>query len=194
MNECKESIKAFVSNLVYYPEDHTNFFLEEKCESGKGKSYFSCAGQCIVIKAGRSGPLIWSLRNAKIGEGSIITKDQDGYHLHLLEMKSKLTQSEWAKALLQFEGMHLTTLAVARLLGVIEVQSVTCYIAYKQDALSAIGSADLILMKTFVGMANPVGGGDAWSSNTISLPITGNAALRKAQRDNNADAHFGNIG
>lgn len=194
MDECTPFLKLFSPEHVYAPEHHQNFYIEEKSAGGEGKAYFSTNDKCVVIKAGSSGPLLWSLRNGKISEGSIITRDATGYHLHLLEMKSKLTQVEWARALKQFEGMHLTSLAVARLLGVLELASVTCYIAYKRDALAGNKSADLILMKTFVGMPNPIGGGDEWESERVELPFTGSASIRKAQRDTNADAHFGPIG
>lgn len=193
MDKCIESLKFFSKDYVYTPDDHNNFYLEEKAPEGIGKVYFSSSSQCIVIKANSSGPLVWSFKNGKISEGAILTKDDSGYHLHYLEMKSKLTYGEWAKAQLQFEGMHLTALAVIRLLGVTEIASATCYIAYKQDAMTASKSADLVLMKTFVGMANPLGGVDSWAAETCELPITGLARIRKAQRDVSNDANFGVI-
>lgn len=193
MDNCVEYLRLFSADHVYLPEDHTSFFLEEKSPSGAGKVYFSSSTPCIVLKAKPAGPLLWSLKNGKISEGAILTMDDEGYHLHHLEMKSRLTQGEWAKAMLQFEGMHLTALAAVRLLGVVDIASVTCYIAYKQDAMAANASADMILMKTFVGMPNPVGGADSWVSNSCELPITGMANIRKAERDANSDADFGLI-
>lgn len=169
------------------------FHLEELSTSGAGQAYFSAPGGCIVLKAGRAGPLLWSLKNRKIAEGAILTEDTSGYHLHLLEMKSKLTQGEWAKAILQFEGMHLAALAAIRLLGVSEVTSVTCYIAYKDDAMSASESADLILMKTFVGKPNPIGGVDSWTTESLELPLNGAAKIVKGQRDVNNNVDFGQI-
>jgi hypothetical protein len=133
------------------------------------------------------------LKNRKIAEGAILTEDQDGYHLHLLEMKSKLTQGEWAKAILQFEGMHLASIATIRLLGVVDIASVTCYIAYKVDATSPTASADMILMKTFVGQPNPIGGVDSWTTGTLELPLGGTARIVKGQRDANNNIDFGKI-
>jgi hypothetical protein len=194
MDECAPFLAHFASEHVHFAEDHSNFFLEEKSPEGAGKTYFATNDPCIVINARPPGPLLWSLKNRKISEGSILTRDENGYHLHILEMKSKLTQTEWAKAVLQFEGMLLTTLAVVRLLGVHEVASVTCYIAYKQAAMGSGQSADMIFLKTFVGMPNPVSGASAWTSEKLELPITGTASIRKAQRDEANNAHFGNIG
>jgi len=193
MDECLPLLKLFNVEHVYSPEDCTRFFLEEKRAGGEGKTFFASARPCIVIKAGSTGPLLWSLKNGKISEGAILTQDESGYHLHILEMKSKLTQGEWAKVMLQFEGMHLTSMAVTRLLGVTEIKTVTCYITFKQNAMDASKSADMILMKTFVGMPNIIGSGDAWESETIELPLTGIAGIKKASRDSDNNADFGFI-
>jgi hypothetical protein len=193
MDECIPFLKHFLPTYVSLADDHDRFYIEEKTVGGEGKTFFSSASPCVVIRAKPAGPLLWSLKNGKIGEGAVLTKDDDGYHLHILEMKSKLTQSEWAHALLQFQGMLLTSLATVRLLGVTEVTSVVCYIAYKQEAMSASKSADLVLLKTFVGIPNPVGGEDEWSSEVAELPIVGPARIRKAQRDANNNADFGVI-
>lgn len=194
MDDCLPALKHFFPEHVYTPDDHTNFFLEEKSASGAGRSYFATNTTCIVIKASPSGPLLWSLKNRKISEGSVLTQDENGYHLHLLEMKSRLDPGEWTKALLQFEGMLLTSLAVVRILGVTEIASVTCYIAYKNNVMDTAASADLIFLKTFVGKPNPIGKGDAWRSEEVDLPIVGLAQLKKAQRDQANNAHFGIIG
>lgn len=194
MDECTPFLVHFTPEHVHLAEDHSNFYLEEKSPDGAGKTYFTTDAPCIVINARPPGPLLWSLKNRKISEGSILTKDEHGYHLHILEMKSKLTQSEWTKVILQFEGMLLTSLAVVRILGVKEVASVTCYISYKQSMMSSSKAADLIFLKTFVGMPNPVSGDSAWTSEKLDLPITGVASIRKAQRDEANDAYFGNIG
>lgn len=194
MDECAPFLQHFAPEHVHFAPDHSNFYLEETSPEGAGKTFFSANGPCILIHARPPGPLLWSLRNRKISEGSILTKDEHGYHLHILEMKSKLTQAEWAKVILQFEGMLLTTLAVVRILGVNHFASVTCYIAYKQAAMSSSQTADMIFLKTFVGKPNPVSGDSAWTSEKLELPITGTASIRKAQRDEANDAHFGLIG
>lgn len=194
MDECLPLLDHFAREHVHIVEDHGSFYIEEKAAGGEGKTYFSTNAPCLLIKAKPPGPLLWSLKNRKISEGSIVTKDERGYHLHILEMKSKLTQGEWAKVLLQFEGMLLTTLAVVRILGILEFSTVTCYIAYKEDAMGTRGSADLILLKTFVGMPNPISGSEEWTKEQVELPMTGAAQIRKAVRDGANDADFGLIG
>lgn len=193
LEPCMERLIHFSDSHVYAPIDSSRFYLEEKSPLGSGKAYFQSNSACIVLKAGTSGPLLWSLKNKKIAEGAILTSDDEGYHLHLVEMKSKLTQGEWAKVISQFEGMYLTSLATVRILDVLILASVTCYIAYKQDAMAANQSADMIFMKTFVGQPNPVGGVDSWTTNTVALPFREHARLVKAARDINNDADFGII-
>lgn len=193
IESCIGQLVHFSDQHVYEPEDHSRFFIEEKSAGGEGKSYFSANSRCLIFKAGKQGPLIWALENKKISEGAILSHNEDGYHLHLLEMKSKLTVGEWAKVVEQLKGMHLSALAVLRLLGVVELASVTCYVAFKQDAMSPQASADMILMKTFVGMENPLSGNADWESEALELPFTGTSAIVKAQRNVSNDADFGLI-
>jgi hypothetical protein len=167
--------------------------IVEKNAGGAGEAIFVSHETAIVIKAKDSAPVIWSLKQLKCAEAAIITKDDAGFHLHVLEMKSKLTQTVWAKALQQLEGMYLSALAVARLVQVTDFVSITCYIAYTEDAMGAQDSADMIMIKTFVGQNNPVGGSEEWISEEMSLPFSTIAAIKKGQRDQNNNVHFGHI-
>lgn len=190
--DCLAELKYFSDHYAYVPSQ-PDFFIEEKSRGGEGKAYFRHDKDCIVLKSGKSGPLLWSLKNGRIGEGAILTHEEDGFHLHLLEMKSRLTQGEWSKAVTQFEGMFLTSVAAIRLLGAIDLQSVTCYVAFRRDDVSNALSADMILMKTFVGMSNPFSGLENWENETVSLPFATTASLKKGLRDEAGDVNFGEI-
>ena len=165
----------------------------EKQVGGAGVARFRSESGAIVIKAKDKAPVVWALEVKKCAEAAIISFRDGECHLHLLEMKSKLTQGQLSHALIQLEGMFLSALAVARLIGIMTFASTTCYIAYKEDALNPSESADMIFMKSFVGMNNPLGGYEDWEAETLDLPLSTKAVLKKGQRDAEANIHFGEI-
>lgn len=191
---CKTALAHFVPQYVHFVENHASFNIEEKKAGGAGKAYFSSAVPCLMVKAKDQAPLVWAFKNRKCAEGAFLTFDNDGTcRLHILEMKSKLTQGEWAKVMLQLSGMYLSALATCRILGIFEFKSVTCYVAFKEDAMSADKSADMIFMKTFVGAENPIGGADEWQAEKMELPFAAIAEIRKGQRDASHDIDFGAV-
>jgi hypothetical protein len=145
--------------------------------------------------ASSSAPLIWSLLQRKCADGAVVTFDQQGAHLHIVELKGKLTAKTWARVLEQYEGMFLTSVAVARLLEIRDFASVTCYIAGSEDSISGTSTATAApaLIKTPVGKAQSFGGLEAWTSSSILLPMDTRSALKKAWRDKSGDVHFGKI-
>jgi hypothetical protein len=187
---CRKGLAHFAQEYVYLIEGQNSFFIEEMRPLGAGKAFFSASSPFLVIKAKDNTPPVWAFKNRKCADGAFLTFDSDGCHLHILEMKSRLTQGEWAKAMLQLSGMYLTALASCRLLGVFEFKSVTCYIAFKEDAMSSNESADMIFMKTLVGQENPLGGVNEWTSNKIELPFRTMALIQKGQRDGAHNVHF----
>jgi hypothetical protein len=193
MTNHKESIEHLSSDYVWRESAGASIKFAEKQRGGVGEAEFVAANDAIVIKAKDQAPVIWALRVKNCAEGAIITQQGTSYHLHVLEMKSKLTQGEWAKAMLQLEGMFLSAVAVARLAGITDFASATCYIAYVEDAMGPAGSADLIFMKTFVGMDNPIGGVEEWINEVMPLPFGVRAGIRKGQRDADRNVNFGTI-
>lgn len=193
-------LDVYEANLCNLSKDYVwpinageNVEIVEKKAGGAGIARFLSEHGAIVIKAKDQAPVVWALEVKKCAEAAIISFRDNECHLHLLEMKSKLTQGQLSTALIQLEGMFLSALAVARLLGIVSFATTTCYIAYKEDALNQHQSADMIFMKPFVGMNNPVGGYEDWEAETVDLPLATKAVLRKGQRDGNADIHFGPI-
>lgn len=190
---CTEYLEHFSPDYVFIPEDHHKFYLEEKDSQGAGKCYFSSASPCIVLKADSKGALVWSLKNRKRAEGAILTHNHSGYHLHILEMKGTVTLGCWSGVLKQFEGMLLAALASVRLLGVQDITSVTCYLAFKRDAIAVDQNANPVLMKSFVGMPNPVSGLQDWLAGALDLPYVGRSSIVKKMRDADNNADFGVI-
>lgn len=190
---CRQRLRHFLPEYLWFTEANKQFFFEEKKRGGEGKAFFVSAAPCLIVKANDKAPMVWAFSNRKCAEGAFIKFDHDGCHLHILEMKSKLTQGEWAKVLNQLEGMYLTALAACRVLNIAEFQSVTCYIAFTEDAMAPDQSADMILMKTFVGEENPVGGDDEWSKNQVPLPFDVTAGLKKGLRNAQSNVDFGAV-
>ncbi|WP_408913632.1 hypothetical protein [Brucella pseudogrignonensis] len=194
IEECKAALSHFVPEYVYFIDKPKSFSIEEKKAGGAGKAFFSSATPCLMIKAKDQAPLVWAFKNKKCAEGAFLTFEDDGMcNLHILEMKSKLTQGEWAKVMLQLSGMYLSALATCRLLGIISFKSVTCYVAFKEDAMSPAKSADMIFLKSFVGAENPIGGADEWQTGKMELPFSTPAAIRKGQRNASNDIDFGTV-
>lgn len=191
IDACKTGLKHFLPEYLYIVDPNVQFSLEEKKQAGAGKAYFSAATPTLVLKARDQAPMVWAFSNKQCAEGAFVTFDDSGCRLHIIEMKSKLTQTEWAKVMRQLSGMYLTALAACRVLGIIDFQDIICYVAYKEDAMAADKSADPIFIKTFVGRRNPMSGSAEWTAESMDLPLGVRAQIRKGQRDQNHDVDFG---
>jgi len=193
LEACKANAAHLSSDYVWLQDAGSDFFIEEKSPAGRGRALFSTKSPVFVIKAKDQAPVVWALKNRRCAEAAMISIDGEDCHLHLLEMKSKLTQGEWAKALQQFEGMLLSALAVARILGIENINETTCHIGFKEELVSNSKSADPIFIKGFVGKENPVGGAVDWAVGNIELPFSMMANINKCLRDDNNDADCGRI-
>lgn len=189
LSDCRTFLCLF--NTSYVWEEKQKIEIIETKESGKGKAVFKLKAPAIVLKAHDQPPLIWSLKVKNCADGAFVTFDEDGAHLHIVELKSKLTQSTWSKAAVQFEGMFLTSLATARLLKISNFKSVTCYIAFTQDKMAAVTTANPTLLKTLVGRPEGLGAGVAWDRGEMKLPFEVEAKIVKSQRDLHGDSDFG---
>jgi hypothetical protein len=191
LSGCRECLGHF--NKAYVWEAHARVEVIEKSPKGKGTASFSLGSPAIVLKAHNQPPLIWALSKKKCADGSFVTFKDDKAHLHLVELKSKLTQSAFAKATEQLEGMFLSALAASRLLQIQTFETVDCYVAYSIDAMQPDTTADPALLKTLVGTKTILGDGLAWKNGEVRLPFGVVAKLHKAKRDSSGNADFGNV-
>ncbi len=189
---CRKCLPHFNSHWVR--EELGTFSITETNPLGAGSATFQ-AENAIVIKADMSAPLLWSLAQRKCADGAFITFDEAGMHLHIVELKGKITPKTWAHVLMQFEGMYLTSLAVSRLLQISDLQSVTCYVAATEDAVSnpVEESASPTLLKGPVGKPKTFGGLEQWLQSSISLPFAAQAVLVKGWKDNTGSVDFGAV-
>lgn len=188
----KRIMEHFVPQYIYFAENGPIVF-EEKSDGGEGMATFHSNSPCIMIKASNQAPLLWAFSNKKCAEGALLTINNGEFHLHIIELKSKLSRAEWSKAMSQLSGMYLAALATCRVLGINNLNSVVCYIGYKKNAMTVDRSADPVLLKTFVGKSNPVGRNDEWENEKMLLPFNVEAIIRKGQRDSNQNVDFGSV-
>ena len=171
----------YLFNSDYVNETSGIFSVIERDPKGKGAAKFNSGNPCILIRSQKQSPQIWALKQRKCADGAFLTFDDQGSHLHLVELKSKLSLGDWAHALHQFEGMYLTAIAIMRLLEIQAAATVTCYLAAKEDAVTEAEAvtASPTLMKAPVGAVRTFGGLKVWLKDTVSLPFSTSANLVK---------------
>jgi len=192
IEECRNNLSLLNHDWVY--EAQNEIVIKETAEGGEGTAKFLTNSPSIVIKADDHAPLIWSLKQAKCADGAIVTfGNEGGPKYHLVELKSKLTVKAWVKALSQFEGMFLTTIATCSLLMKEAAVEVVCYIVFSEDALSNVQSTAPILAKTLVGSTSSIGHLEAWAKEVVDLPYAMQAKLMKSAKNADGVADFGTI-
>lgn len=166
---------------------HDIVFLEKKL-GGRGKTQFNSTSQSLIIKAHDKAPLVWALKNRKCAEGAFLTFNQESasFTLHILEMKSKLTTSEFLHVLDQFSGMYLSAISMMAVMQIPQPSQVKLYIAYKSLAWT---ESQPYQLKTMVGGQTPKGATE-WLTEKIKLPhgIIGQLVKGKRVED---DLDFG---
>lgn len=191
LSGCCEYLGHFNKDYVWVANARVE--VEEKSPQGKGTASFSLGSPAIVLKSHNQPPLIWALSKKKCADGSFVTFKDNKAHLHIVELKSKLTQAAFAKATEQLEGMFLSALAASRLLHIESFETVDCYVAYSVDAMQPATTANPALLKTLVGTKTVLGDGLAWKNGEVRLPFGTIAKLHKTKRDENGNADFGEV-
>lgn len=186
VSECCQHLHFFVSDHVF--ERSTNIDIVETDPTGSGTITFACRERSIVFAPKEKRSLLW-VKNERCADGAFITFDEGGVHLHIAELKSTLNFGKWSRAIEQFCGMFLSVLSAARLLQIRDFSSVTCYIAFKSEQMSAATSTSPVLLKA------PVGSGSLplktrWDKEVVELPLATFATLKKIQRDGSGNASF----
>lgn len=193
MDACREHLCVF--NPDWIKEAHGEIDIVERDPDGAGIARFHSASPCVLIRADKHAPLIWSLSQRKCADGAILSFDDVGAHLHIVELKSTVTLGTWAHAMQQLEGMYLAALAVSRLLQIDKLLSVTCYLAGAADKVTGASrlSASPSLFKTAVGKSTTFGGLESWTSEIVPLPFGVSATLKKQWKDGAGLANFGEL-
>ncbi|MCY1204358.1 hypothetical protein D9M72_158840 [compost metagenome] len=183
-------IELLNADYVAVVQENNKFSIVEKKQGGEGACYFEADHPVLLLRAKDQAPVVWSLSNRKCAEGAFVVKRSDTeFELHIVEMKSKLTHSEFLKVIEQWRGMYLSALAT---LGVIRAQSpkkTFVYVAYKIETVSKVSSAQLVLSKVQVGGAL-LEGMMEWQAEKVALHHGVVAHIIKGKRDY-GDIDFG---
>src|SRR6266446_5893653 len=105
IENCRLCLNLFNNAWVF--EVSGNIVFTETNPGGMGEAVFNSDTPCIIMKAPPKSPLLWALAQKKCADGAFFSFDKGEAHLHIVELKSKVTLAEWAKVLQQFEGMFL---------------------------------------------------------------------------------------
>jgi len=192
IDKCRSCLSLFNKDWVF--EGAGSIVITETNPTGMGEAVFKSDTPCIVMKAQEQSPLLWALAQRKCADGAFFSFDKGEAHLHIVELKSKVTLATWAKVVQQFEGMFLTSLAAARLLEIYKPTRVTCYLAGTEDSITSESeSASPTLLKAPVGKTRTFGGWESWNRGVVPLPLSFEAALVKGWKDAAGVADFGSI-
>jgi hypothetical protein len=191
IESCRSCMHLF--NDAWISEAAGDIIFTERNPSGLGEARFTSKHPSIVIKADKNAPLIWALAQRKCADGAFYSFDEAGAHLHLVELKGKVSLATWAHTVQQFEGMFLTSLAIGRLLDIQKPISVTCYLAAKEDRIASASQTAPALIKAPVGKSRTFGEREAWDKEQVPLPLSFKAALVKGWQDTGGIAAFGDV-
>lgn len=143
--------------------------VEEKNAGGAGICRFQSASISLMIRARSQSPVVWALKNRKCAEAAFLTVDaNEQLILHIVEMKSTLSTSEFYKVIEQWRGMYLSALSILGVLKTSQPIRVMAYVAYKQERVSQPVSTQVVLQKTQVG-GKRMPGIQEWVANEVSL-------------------------
>ena len=190
MNNLEE---FFDPKYIYAIEKNKPIEIKEEKKGGEGVCTFKSAEDALVIKTIDNTPPIWALSNKKCAEGAFITKTtgNDSYDLHILEMKSKLTSTEFKKVIDQFKGMYLTAISMMAVKQIPYPKNIYLYIAYTNNAIDAPEKTNLITNKVLTGGAPNIAR-QVWNKKSVDLHHGISGTLIKKQRIN-GDADFGYV-
>ena len=179
----------FDSKYIFAIEKNKPIEIKEVKKDGAGLCTFKSTEDALVIKTADNTPPIWAFNNKKCAEGAFIIKktDSDSYDLHILEMKSKLTATEFRKVIDQFKGMYLTAISMMAVKKIPYPQNIYLYIAYTINAIDTPENTSLITNKVLTG-GSPNIARQVWRKKSVDLHHGISGILIEKQRiDGNAD-------
>jgi len=148
----------------------TEVSIEEKQGDGRGGGVGTITLQvhspCLCVRV-PAEPIRW-LSTKSCGDSIIFEFNHNIVHLHLLEMKSRITLNTWQKAKVQIHGAYLNALAMSGVLGIGDFGSVTVHIAYKEDSLHSNFNATPVVLKVGLGDHGSVDVGE-WITRRVAI-------------------------
>lgn len=164
--------------------------VTEHVSGGQGTLTFQLNRLCLMLKidygTGDNHTHLKYLKQRQHGEAIIIELDDDyrAVRLHIIEMKSRLTEKKWKEVLQKFEGALYDSLAVMGLLGLEWPEAVVFHVAYTQDGLTTTPSPSIAK-----AIPNPLSPElRQWHYNAVNISWLEKAPLSRILRDENGNA------
>lgn len=167
--------------------------IVEQSEAGAGTVRLLTPDIALkILPDNDNHPIRWYCEN-KCADGAIILQTPHGFHVYVIELKSCLSTSQWAKARKQIRGMLINTLATMGALSLSEPIGVTCYIAMDSEKVGDFLSKSLGAKKRPVGIGKDHVDSNGQSledfrNNVITLPDGKAVPVAFIQRDAEGNA------
>lgn len=160
-----------------------NIEVVETVVSGAARVVFTVESPSLHLKhLDNKPPLKWAA-NRRCADGAIAVEFGDELHLHVIELKSKLTRKEWLGVKQQLEGMIANAIAALAVIGAPRPIDVVCHVSFLDETVTSISTPDLILLKLPVGGSTILGDVEDWKSGRTELFGYTDIQIRKIPRD-----------
>ncbi|MCG5516382.1 MULTISPECIES: hypothetical protein [unclassified Ectothiorhodospira] len=126
----------------------------EKSQDGAGTATFLSPAKNQLLRFNLSEVnRLRFIKQRRVADGVLVELSNDGLplRLHLIELKSGLTLSDWNKVKQQLLGALHNAHALMGLLGLPMPDQIECHTCYRRDRISPQDSAHPVLFKPGVG-------------------------------------------
>lgn len=155
----------------------------ETTPSGAAKVVFPVPAPLLYLKhLDNQPPLKWAA-NRRCADGAIAVEAEGQLHLHVVELKSKLSRKDWFGVKQQFEGMIANAIAALAVIGAPRPIEVVCHISYLEETVTSTSTPDIILLKIPLGGTSLIGDVKDWESERVNLFGYLDIPVRKIVRD-----------
>lgn len=125
--------------------------IRETEQGGKCAVHFRTPRAAFGIRlTGNSETICW-LRHGRRPDGIIVEIDQEKTILHIIELKSDLSLSEWQKTMEQIESGLINGLALTHVLGLAPPSRTTAQVSFIQDNVIPKNTDQPLRMKKQMG-------------------------------------------
>lgn len=186
LSRCKPHFSRLHHDRAWHNKETVE--ISEKATGGAGTITFNVSLPYLAFRATDNNPPMHWLAASKCADGAFVLFDDEQAHLHIVELKSKLTAKEWKKVKLQFEGMLLNAMAVAGVIELSHFSSVTCYIAYAEDAISVEKNASPVFYKNLPGTSAAAPEIAEWLAEQLTALDKFKMTLIKLKRNSDGNA------
>lgn len=157
--------------------------VEELNASGAAEVTFPNDSLAIYIKhLDNQPPLKWT-KNRRCADAAIVVQEGDDLKLHVVELKSKLTRTEWLKAKEQCAGMVANTIAVLAVGGLGRPSAVVYHVSFTEDVVNDNNKTNTVLMKVPLGGKSIIGDVSDWKNSHTAILGYSSVEIRKILRD-----------